>query len=195
MIPFWPTGGRRRSFGRSALCPGTRSRSACPGVDGPGARSEWRGSFERRQALRILRRVARARADVGAEPLEDFPHRPRVVADAETRQDLSWQVDPSPPHNHNPVRGPVRTALDQSAQILVLLGGEPRQMTLAQRSFSPSRPRSLTGGPSRAGFAGPCPRSGRCPSGSCRPAPPPALEDDGSGWCSGGRRQAAQIKS
>src|SRR6185369_8274694 len=83
-----------RSSGRCALRLGTRSRSASS-PPRRGGLSEWQGSFfERLDRARVLRRVARAGADVGeAELLEELADGALVILHPETLADHALQVD------------------------------------------------------------------------------------------------------
>ena len=93
--------------------------------------------FERRDRPGVLRRMARARADVGeAEGVEDLADRPLVIRDPETLGDEPLEVDPPP--THHAVHGRVRTSLDDLLQFGELRGGQPRARTW-RREARPGR--------------------------------------------------------
>jgi hypothetical protein len=76
--------------------------------------------FELRHDPLILRRVARAGADVReAELVQDLADRALVVDHAEALADEALQVDPAPAHDA--MHDPIRADLDELRQVGLLL--------------------------------------------------------------------------
>jgi hypothetical protein len=74
-----------------------------------------------------------------AEPklLQDLSHGALVIDDAEALSHETLQVDPAPAHDA--MHGPIRTGLDKTGQLRLLLGGQTRRVALRPSVLQPIR--------------------------------------------------------